>query len=59
MYVETIKSRHGDKTYTCHLLRESYREGKEVKHRTVANLSGCSPKQIEAIRLALRHADDL
>ena len=59
MYVETIISRHGEKTYTCHLLRETYREGREVKHRTMANLSACSPKQIEAIRLALRHADDL
>src|SRR3989339_2282101 len=47
------------KSYTRHLLRESYREGGKVKHRTIANLSGCSPEEIEAIRLALRHKKDL
>jgi len=60
MYVDTstVRSAKG-KTYTRHLLRESYREGGKVKHRTIANLSPCSPKEIEAIRLALRHKQDL
>jgi hypothetical protein len=45
--------------YIRHLLRESYREGKKVKHRTIANLSHCSAEEIEALRLALRHKGDL
>ena len=59
MYLDSSTVRHGDKSYTRHLLRESYREGKKVKHRTIANVSGCSPEEIEAIRLALRHKKDL
>ena len=59
MYVDSSTIRVGDKVYTRHLLRESYREGKTVKHRTIANLSHCSPEEIEAIRLALRHKKDL
>ena len=47
------------RTYTRHLLRENYREGRKVKHRTVTNLSACSDREIEAIKLALRHKDDL
>lgn len=45
--------------YVRHLLRESYRENGKVKHRTIANLSHCSNEEIEAIRLALRHKEDL
>jgi transposase len=59
MYVDSSKVKQGDKVYTRHLLRESYREGKTVKHRTIANLSHCSPEEIEAIRLALRHKKEL
>jgi hypothetical protein len=36
-------------------LRETYREGGKVKNRTLANLSHCTPGEIEAIRLALAH----
>src|ERR1700682_3060425 len=35
------------------LLRESYREGKKVRKRTLANLSALSDEQIEAIRAVL------
>lgn len=59
MYLDTSTVKKGDKTYTRHLLRQSYREDGKVKHRTVANLSSCSDKEIEAIRLALRHKEDL
>ena len=45
--------------YTRHLLRENYRQDGKVKHRTVANLSQCSPEEIQAIRLALKHKEDL
>jgi len=59
MYVDVSHVRQGGKTYTRCLLRESYREDGKVKHRTIANLSGCSAAEIEAIRLALRHKDNL
>jgi transposase len=59
MYVDKSIIRRDGKTYTRYLLRESYREGKKVKHRTIANLSRCSPEEIEAIRLALKHKKDL
>jgi len=36
-----------------YLLRESYREGKKVRKRTIANLSALSDEQIEAIRAVL------
>ena len=59
MYVDVSHIRQGDKTYTRYLLRESFRDNGKVKHRTIANLSGCSAAEIEAIRLALRHKDNL
>ena len=59
MYVDVSSVQQNGKTYTRYLLRESYREGRQVKHRTIANLNQCSPKEIEAIRLALRHKEDL
>ena len=59
MYLDTVKNKQGDKTYTRYLLRESYREGQKVKHRTIANLSHCSPDEIEAVRLALKHKKQL
>jgi len=55
MHVDQAKSGK----YSRVLLRESYRDGGKVKHRTIANLSACSPAEIDAIRLALRHKDDL
>ena len=59
MYSDTSAIKQGNKTYIRHLLRESYREGKKVKHRTIANLSKCSEEEITAIRLALRHKKNL
>jgi len=56
MYVDKSTSQGKYKRY---LLRESYREGGKVKHRTLANISSCSQEEIEAIRLALRHKKDL
>ena len=60
MYVDssTVRSPSG-KSYTRHLLRESYRQVGKVRHRTIANLSGCSSEEIEAIRLALGHKQNL
>src|SRR4030042_5366188 len=55
MYVDTSHR----KTYTRYLLRDSYREGSKVKHRTIASLSSCSQEEIEAIKLALKYKGDL
>jgi hypothetical protein len=59
MYIDTSHITRGGKTYTRHLLRESYRAHGKVLHRTIANLSQCSAAEIEAIRLALRHKEAL
>jgi transposase len=59
MYVDTSKSIQNGKVYTRALLRESYREKGKVKHRTIANISKCSDKEIQAIKLALKHKNDL
>ena len=42
------------KTYTSHLLRRTYREGKQVKHQTLGNLSHLPADIIEMIRVRLR-----
>jgi Transposase DDE domain len=59
MYIDPSRITRGGKTYTRHLLRESYRANGKVLHRTIANVSHCSEAEIEAIRLALRHKEDL
>src|SRR6201993_184881 len=59
MYVDTSHITRGGKTYTRHLLRESYRANGRVLHRTIANVSHCSEAEIEAMRLALRHKETL
>lgn len=59
MYVDTSTVQQKGKTYTRYLLRESYRENGKVRHRTIANLSRCSEQEVEAIKLALRHKENL
>jgi len=59
MYVDTSHITRGGKTSTRHLLRESYRANGKVLHRTLATLSQCSAAEIEAIRLARRHKEEL
>jgi transposase len=59
MHVVENKSTHGKKIYNSVLLRESYRENGKVKKRTIANISHCTPGEIAAIKLALKHKDDL
>src|SRR5215467_5704793 len=59
MYVDIFCITRGGKTYTRHLLRESYRANGKVLYRTVANVSHCSEAEIAALRLALRHKEDL
>ena len=54
MHVVTNTIRRGDRVYTAHLLRRSYREGGKVKKQTLANLSHLPEEVIELIRGALR-----
>ena len=51
MHVHIVPNRGSPPTV---LLRESFREGSKVGKRTLANLSGLSPSQIDSIRAALR-----
>jgi hypothetical protein len=56
MYVDTSITKG---KYARHLLRESYRENGKVRHHTIANISHCSNEEIEAIKLALKHKNNL
>src|SRR5262249_22710024 len=51
MHIDTIPNRNSRPAY---LLRESVREGKRVRKRTLANLSALPLDQIEAIRRILK-----
>lgn len=59
MYIDTASSVQRGKIYTRYLLRDSYREDGKVKHRTLGNLSHCSPEEIAALKLALKHKGNL
>ena len=49
-----IERRHGDRIYVSHLVRRSVRDGKRVRHETVANVSKLPAAAIEALSAALR-----
>lgn len=51
MYIETIPNRRSRPTV---LLREAWREGKNVRKRTIANLTHWPAAKIEALRRVLR-----
>ena len=51
MHIDAVPNRGSRPAY---LLRESYREGKRVRKRTLANLSSLSDEQIDCIRAVLR-----
>jgi transposase len=53
MHVAKIERRHGARVYTYWLVRRSVREGKRVRHETVANVSKLPAAAIEALRRAL------
>src|SRR5215210_7229855 len=53
MHVATIRRRHGDRVYESHLIRRSVREGKRVRHETIANVSKLPPVALDALRRAL------
>jgi transposase len=54
MHVAKIERRHGDRVYTSHLVRRSVRDGRRVRHETIANVSKLPAEAIEALRRALR-----
>jgi hypothetical protein len=59
MYLDKSRITVRGTTYSRVLLRQSYRENGKVKHRTIANLSACSPEEIQGIELAFKHKKDL
>ena len=48
MYLDISVLRRKGRSYRRVLLRESYREAGKVKKRTIANLSPCSDKEVNA-----------
>jgi hypothetical protein len=59
IYLDRSKITVRGKTYHRVLLRQSFRQNGKVKHRTIANLSACSPEELQAIELAFQHKHDL
>jgi transposase len=53
MHVAKIERRHGERVYTYWLVRRSVREGKRVRHETIANVSKLPASALEALRRAL------
>lgn len=48
-----MRRRHGDRVYESHLIRRSIRDGKRVRHETIANVSRLPPAALGALRRAL------
>ena len=53
MHVAKVVSRRGEREYVSYLVRQSYREGVKVKHRTLANLSSLPEPVIDLVRRGL------
>jgi hypothetical protein len=51
MYIATVPNRHSPPAI---LLRESFRDGAQVRTRTLANLTSWAPERIDALRRALK-----
>jgi hypothetical protein len=54
MHVARVRRVHKGREYVSVLLRQSYREGPKVKHRTLASLTALPPAAIDALERALR-----
>ena len=54
MHVAKISRRHGDREYDSYLVRRSIREGRRVRHETIANVSRLPPEAIDALTMALK-----
>ncbi len=61
MYITDVltKTKSGKISHRCTLLREAYREDGKNRNRTIANLTHCDPKEVEALRLALKYKHNL
>jgi transposase len=59
MHLDISFTKVRGKVYKRVLLRTSYREGKKVKHKTIANLSDASEETIDAIRIALKNKKEI
>src|SRR5580658_9386342 len=55
MYIDIAFIHTSKRVHKRVLLRTSYREGKKVKHKTIANLSKCPAEDIAAIEFALKN----
>jgi Transposase DDE domain len=54
MHVARVRRVHGDREYVSVLLRQSYRVGTSVKHRTLASLTALPETVVDAIERSLR-----
>src|SRR3990172_2514414 len=54
MHVARVRHVQDEKEYVSVLLRQSYRVGRQVKHRTLASLTALPPAVIDAIERSLR-----
>jgi transposase len=54
MHVAVVPSRQRSGEYSSVLVRQTYREGGKVKHRTLANLSKLPAAAVDAVRAVLR-----
>lgn len=62
MFIDDSTYQRGNKTYRRVLLRNSYRVNGKVRHDTIANLSGCTDEEINAIKFGIKnksHIDEL
>jgi transposase len=54
MHVAKIVRKHKGKIYVSYLLRRSYRDGDQVRHQTLGNLSHLPERVIDLVRRALQ-----
>jgi hypothetical protein len=54
MHVARVRHVQGGREYTSVLLRQSYREGRSVKHRTLASLTALPEAVVDVIERSLR-----
>ena len=54
MHVARVRSIHGGREYESVLLRQTYREGGKVRHRTLASLTSLPAAVIDVIERTLR-----
>jgi hypothetical protein len=57
VHVATTQRVYKGRVYQTHLLRRTYRDGEQVKHETLGNLSHLPPDLIDTIRLRLRSGE--